>query len=197
MRWKKTSRHIIFDVKRDFTRKACWVKDCHKTPTPELSTYAGVVSRESVRIALTYAALNGIDVMAANIKNAHLQAPSSEKHYVICGLEFGIENVGKVALLQQALYRGKSSGADFWKHLCFCMTHPCFEPCKGDGDVWMRKALKKDSTPYWEHILLYVDDALCISMDSKNVLENQIDKYFVIKPGSVGPPKLYLGNKVS
>ena len=56
----------------DFTRKARWVKDGHRTPTPVESNYAGVVSRESVRIALTYAALNGIDVMAADIKNAYL-----------------------------------------------------------------------------------------------------------------------------
>ena len=195
--WKKSSGHIIFDVKMDFTRKARWVKDGHRTPTPELSTYAGVVSRESVRIALTYAALNGIDVMAADIKNAYLQAPSSEKHYVICGREFGLEHVGKVALIRRALYGGKSSGADFWKHLRSCMTHLKFEPCKGDGDVWMRKALKDDGTPYWEYVLLYVDDALCISMNAKQVLEKEIGKYFVIKPGSVGPPKLYLGNKVS
>jgi hypothetical protein len=195
--WKKTSGHLIFDVKMDFTRKAHWVKDGHKTPTPELSTYAGVVSKESVRIALTYAALNDINVMAADIKNAYLQAPSSEKHYVICGREFGLEHVGKVALIGRALYGGKSSGADFWKHLRSCMTHLQFEPCKGDGDVWMRKALKDDGTPYWEYVLLYVDDALCVSMDAKRVLEDQIGKYFLIKPGSVGPPTLYLGNKVS
>ena len=58
-----------------------------------------MVSRESVRMALTYATLNGIDVMAADIKNAYLQAPSSEKHYVICGSEFGLEHVGNVALI--------------------------------------------------------------------------------------------------
>ena len=83
----------------DFTHKACWVLDGHKTPTPTISTYAGVVSRESVRIVLTYAALNGIDIMAADIQNAYLQAPSSQKHYIICGAEFGLENVGKVALI--------------------------------------------------------------------------------------------------
>jgi hypothetical protein len=52
----KASGHIIWDLKMDFTRKARWVLDGHKLPTPEGSTYAGVVSRESVRIALTYAA---------------------------------------------------------------------------------------------------------------------------------------------
>jgi hypothetical protein len=56
------------------------------------------VSRESVQIAFTYAALNGVDVFA-DIRNAYLQAPSSQKDYIICGPEFGIENVGKVALI--------------------------------------------------------------------------------------------------
>jgi hypothetical protein len=51
--------------------------DGHKLPTPEGSTYAGVVSRESVRIALTYAAKNGLEVCAADIWNAYLQAPFS------------------------------------------------------------------------------------------------------------------------
>ena len=46
--WKKASGHLIWDVKIDFTRKARWVLDRHKTPDPIGSTFAGVVSRESV-----------------------------------------------------------------------------------------------------------------------------------------------------
>ena len=46
--WCNSSGHIIFDVKIDFTQKARWVKDCHQTPDPITSSYAGVVSRESV-----------------------------------------------------------------------------------------------------------------------------------------------------
>ena len=195
--WTQSSGHIIFDVKMDFTRKARWVKDGHRTPQPDQSTFAGVVSRESVRIALTYAALNGIDVVAADIKNAYLQAPSSEKHYVICGAEFGLEHVGKVALIRRALYGGKSSGADFWKHLRSCMAHLGFTSCKADPDIWMREGKKDDGSAYWEYVLLYVDDALCISNNAENVLRNEIGKYFVMKPGSIGPPKIYLGNKVS
>ena len=68
--WKKATGHLVFDVKMDFTRKARWVKDGHRTPDPDQSTFTGVVSRESVRIVLTYAALNGIDVTACDIKNA-------------------------------------------------------------------------------------------------------------------------------
>ena len=115
--WNKATGHLIWDVKIDGTRKARWVLDGHRTQYPEHSTYAGVVSRESVRIALTYAALNDIDVNAADIRNAYLQAPTSEKHYIICGLEFGLENVGKRALIRRALYGGKSAGRDFGNHL--------------------------------------------------------------------------------
>jgi hypothetical protein len=60
--WSKVTGHIIFDVKMDFARKAQWVLDGHKTSNLIGSTYAGVVSRESVPNALTYAALNDLDV---------------------------------------------------------------------------------------------------------------------------------------
>ena len=90
--WSKVTGHLVWDVKMDFTQKARWVLDGHKTPDPIGSTYVGVVSRESVRIAFIYAALNGLDVFAADIQNAYLQVPSSQKHYIICGPEFGLEN---------------------------------------------------------------------------------------------------------
>ena len=114
--WSKASGHLVWDVKMDFTRKARWVLDGYKCKDPIGSTYAGVVSRESVRIAFTYAALNDLDICAADIRNAYLQAPSSQKDYIICGPEFGLENVGKVALIHRALYGGKSAGRDFRNH---------------------------------------------------------------------------------
>ena len=86
--WTKASGHLIFDVKMDFTRKARWVKDGHRTPDSITSSYAGVVSKESIRIALTYAAMHGFEVFAADIRNAYLQAPTTEKHYL--GLWCGV-----------------------------------------------------------------------------------------------------------
>ena len=74
----------------------------------------------------------------AEIQNAYLQAPTSEKHYIICELEFGIENEGKQAVIVRALYGGKSSGSDFWHHLRSCMDHLGFESSKADPYVWMR-----------------------------------------------------------
>ena len=143
---------------------------------PVGSTYAGLVSRDSVHISLTYASLNDIDVLAADIQNAYLQAPLSQKHYVICGEEFGLENVGKVALIRRALYGGKSAGSDFRNHLRECMFHLGFASCLADPDVWMREAQKSDGTAFWDYVLLYVDDALVISENAKHILENDIGK---------------------
>ena len=78
--WTKTSGHLIWDVKMDFTRKARWVKDGHKTADPLSSNYAGVVSRDSVRIAFTLAAMNGLDICAADVQNAYIQAPQVQRN---------------------------------------------------------------------------------------------------------------------
>jgi hypothetical protein len=93
----------------------------HKTPDVAGSTYAGVGSRKSVSIALTYAALNHLQVCVTDIQNTYLQAPSSQKDYVICGPEFGLENIGNLALIHHALYGGKAAGRDFHSHLRECM----------------------------------------------------------------------------
>ena len=195
--FKKTSCHMIFDVKLTGQLKARYVMDGHKTGEPDGSTYAGVVSRESVRIAFTYAALNGVDVMAADILNAYLQAPSTEKYYITCGLEFGLENVGKRALIVRALYGGKASGRDFRNSLRSCMGHIGFESCKADPDVWMRPATKSDGTQIYEYVLLYTDDALVVSEFGEKILREELGKYFELKEESIGTPDIYLGGKVS
>ena len=129
-------------------------------PDPIGSAYAGLVSRESVRIVFTNATLNGLDVCTANIQNAYLQAPSLQKDRVICGPEFGLENVGKVALIWCALYGGKSTGRDFRNHLQVCMCHLGCVSCPADPNVWMQTTIKSDGGEYWESILLHMDDSL-------------------------------------
>ena len=146
---------------------------------------------------MTYAALNGLDIFAADIQNAYLQAPSSEKHYIECGVEFGLENVGKLALIRRALYGGKSSGRDFRNHLRECMDFLGFQSCRADPDVWMRPAARSNGSHYWEYVLLYVDDTLVVSEKGESVLRNEIGKYFTLKEESIGPPDIYLGGKMS
>ena len=136
--WKKESGHLIYDVKMDFTRKTRWVKDGHRTPNPKTSCYAGVIYCESILIALTYAALHKIDFKAADIQNAYLQSPSSEKHFIYCGEQFGLEHSGSVALIRRALYGVKAAGRDFWHHLHSCMEHLHFKSIRADPNVWIR-----------------------------------------------------------
>ena len=87
---KKLSGHLIYDIKMDFTWKVRWVKDGHKTPNSETSSYAGIMSQDSIRIMLMHAALHRVGIVAADIRNAYLQALTSEKHFIICREEFGI-----------------------------------------------------------------------------------------------------------
>ena len=112
---------MIFDVKMEnFQFKARLVANGNETGTPASLTYASVVSRESVRIALTVAALNDLQVKTSDIENAYLTAPTEEKLYTVLGPEFG-ENKGRTATIVRALYGTKSAGASFRNHLADCM----------------------------------------------------------------------------
>ena len=126
--------------------------------------------------------MHDIDIMTAAIKNAYLQAPTSEKHFVICGDEFGIEHVGKRALIVRALYGEKCAGRDFWHHLRICMDHMGFSSSQADPDVWFRVAKRKNGEKYYEYVLLYTDDCLVISERDNSVLRDEIGKYFEISP---------------
>jgi hypothetical protein len=109
--------HMIFDVKmEDFRRNARFVSGGNTTDTPHAMTYASVVSRESVRISLTLAALNDVDVKMADIENEYLTAPITEKVWTVLGPEFG-DDTRKCALIVRALYGLKSAGAAFRNHL--------------------------------------------------------------------------------
>ena len=80
--------HLIFDVKmgESFRRKARFVAGGHTTEVPDsIITYASVVSRDSVRLALTIAALSDLKVMVCDIQNAYLTAD--------CRGKYGLEQV--------------------------------------------------------------------------------------------------------
>ena len=187
--------HIIFDVKMEnFQRKARMVGNGNETGTPASLTYASVVSRESVRIALTIAALNGLEVKTSDIENAYLTAPTTEKLFTVLGEEFG-EDKGKVGVIVRALYGTKSAGAAFRNHLADCMLNMGYDSCKADPDVWLKECVRPDGTRYYGYILLYVDDALCINHDATAELD-KLDNFFVMKPDSIGDPDIYLGGKI-
>ena len=59
------------------------------TTSPAAVTYASVVSRETVCIALTLASLNDLEVKCGDVLNAYITAPVKEKIWTYLGPDHG------------------------------------------------------------------------------------------------------------
>ena len=71
-----------------------------------------------------------------------------------------------------------------------------YKSCLAGPDLWMKKLTTDEGVEYYEYMLLYTDDCLAISkMPMESLME--INKYFLMKPSSIGPPKIYLGTKMT
>jgi len=188
--------HLIFDIKMEnFQRKAIYVSGGYLLSTPEKLTYASVVSRETIRIALTLAALNDLEVKTSDVKGAYLTAPCTKNVWTILGPEFG-KDAGKKALLVCALYGLKSAGQSHSCHMADCMRHLDWKPCPADPDLWYKfQTRPEDNFEYYGYVLLWVDDVLAIHHDAEKVIR-ELDHYFPMKKGSIGDPDLYLGAKL-
>jgi hypothetical protein len=81
--------HMIFEGKMDFTRKAWFVAGGHWMAPPVSLTYSSIVARDSVCLCFLIAALNELDLLAADIGNVYLNADTREKIHTTRGPEFG------------------------------------------------------------------------------------------------------------
>ena len=178
----------------NFRQKARFVADGHKTETPAAITYSTVVSRDSVRICLTIAALNNLEVLAANVENAYLTVPCREKVWIRGGPEFS-HRQGKVLVIKKALYGLKSSGAAFQAFLAEKLDNIGFKSSIADPDVWLRATTKPTGEKYYEYMLVYVDDILCISHDACRPM-NEIQASLKLKKNKVEEPEFYLGARL-
>lgn len=144
---KEINCHMVFDLKADFSREARLVAGGHMTDPPSSVAHASVVSGESVRTAFLVAALNDspVDIMAADIGNAHLNAPIREKIFIVCGPKFGPVQ-GRKARIVCALCGLKSSGAAWRSCLAQALCELDSKPCRADSDVWFKPAVKRDGT---------------------------------------------------
>ena len=165
--YQRITGYLIFDVKlgENFRRKARAVADGHQTKTPYSSTYSTVVSRDSVRICLTLAALNDLELLSEDVESAYLSAPCREKVWLKAGPEFG-KLEGRTFIVQKALYGLKSSGSAFRIFLAETLDDISFKSSIADPDVWMRAATKPYGEAYYGYIFCFVDDVLCISHDA-------------------------------
>ena len=194
----KIPYHIIFDVRFDLSRKARLVAGGHKhRDVPSYETYSSVVSRDSVRIILTIAALNNLKVLSADIGNAYLNAPNKEKVHVQCGPElFGPECEGRTAIIVRALYGLRSAG-NAWRHhfSTYIRKELGFQPTRADDDVYRKPKTTKDGKQYYAYLIIYVDDVVCCDEDPGPVM-SQINSDFRLKNDKIDIPKMYLGTDV-
>jgi hypothetical protein len=127
LKWIKC--HKVFDVKMDFIRKAQYVAGGYMTNPPTSLTNSSVVSRDSVRIVFLLVTLNDIDILAAHLGNAYLNAPTKEKVYISAGPEFGPELKGRPTLYTMG-----------------------FTSSLSDPDVWFYPAVKPNDFQYYEDV---------------------------------------------
>ena len=76
------------------------------------------------------------------------------------------------------------------------MHHLNLKSCPASPDVWMQPSKKADGFPCYDYVLLYMDDTLVVRENAKQILREEIGKYFELKEESVGLPKIYLGGHV-
>ena len=103
--------HFVFNVKHEGHHKARYVAGGHLTDPPLDIVYSGVVSLRSLRLMIFLAELNGLQLYAAYIGNAYLEAKAKDKD-CIYGRPFrdlGLE--GHLLVRVWALYGLKTSGA--------------------------------------------------------------------------------------
>ena len=184
--YKQIPYHFVFDAKYDGRKKSRLVAGGHKAPeVPENEIYSGVVSIETIRVAFVLAAMNNLDVCAADVSTAFLYGKTKEKVYVIAGEEFG-EHKGKRMLIDKGLYGLASSAARFHDELSSTLRKLGFVPSKADYDLWMRKV-----DDHYEYIATWVDDLLVFSKKPMEIIDQIKDTYDL---KGVGSPEYYLGS---
>jgi len=116
-------------------------------------TYASIVSRETVHIALLMAALNDLEVKVGDVLKAYITAPITKKVWMVIGAEFG-SDAGKSAIIVGAQYKLRSDGAAFHAHLASFMRHMGYTSCKADPDLWYKAETRpSDNFRYYAYIL--------------------------------------------
>ena len=95
-------------------------------------------------------------------------------------------------IVVRALYGFRSSGAAFRALLAELLHDLGYVSSKADPDVYLRPALKSNGFKYYEYVLCYVDDVLCISDNPVTIMQG-IQTKFKLKDDKIEPPEIYLG----
>ena len=114
------------------------------TDAPSSMTYASAVSRDSVRTVSLISDLNDLGILAGNIQNTYLNAPTKEKVLFYTGDELKSDQ-WKLVLIGRALYGLKSSSIICRNNLSYILgNYLGFKSSLSDQNVWYKDSICKD-----------------------------------------------------
>ena len=90
------------------------------------------------------------------------------------------------------MYGLKSAGATWRTSFAQALAQLEFRSTHGDPDAYIKPQTKPDGTRYYEMLLVYVDDILVLSHDTKPIIDG-IASQFQLKEDSLRAPNQYLG----
>jgi len=178
---------MVFDVKSDLKQKARLGVGGHKVNANEHTSSSSVVRLDSTRLLNLIAKAQGLKVLAGDVGNAYLNAETNEKVYCICGLEFGPDMEGRIAIIKKGLYGLKSSGAQWHAHLTKTLYTLGFNPTQFVPDVWYKL---REYNKRYDYISTYVDEFLITAKDPW-VYMKVLQEIYTIKNPFI--PDYYLG----
>ena len=119
------------------TRKAQYVAGGHFTDVPTYMNYYSVVIRDTVSIEFLMDGLNNLDVLAGDIQNDFLEAPTKKKIFFCAEYEWKADK-NKVVIFVRAFHGIKYSALQFrnclaetygnWLGYKFSMADPDMPP---------------------------------------------------------------------
>ena len=178
-----------FDVKFDGRKRARCNAGGHMTePLPQEETYSSVVALDTVRLAFVAAELMDMEIVAADIGSAYIQAMTKEAVYTVAGPEFG-KNEGCYMIVEKALYGFQTSGNAWHEKFADNLRSMKFKPSKADQDLWIRFDPVRGE---YDMIAVFVDDILVFSKHPEDVIE-PLKKEFKYELKGVGEPEYYNG----
>ena len=85
----------------------------------------------------------------------------------------------------------KSPGAAFRALLAETMWESRFRPTRGNLDIYIWQAIKANGKYYYEMVLTYVNNILCVSHKAKENLMEVIKEQFTIKNDALKSPEMF------
>ena len=132
--YKRITVHMVFDVKYNDRKRARLVGGGHQTEATNDTPFSGIATLKYIRVCLLLAIYNNLDICAADVSSAYLEAYTQEKLYIIAGPEFK-ELEGHILLIDKALYGLRSSGARWAEKLADTLLRDGWKQTKFDPAI--------------------------------------------------------------